>query len=455
MSQRIQATASDIAIFCGRENIGAMHIHATFIVEGSVDIERFKKAVQISIEVEPVLGCRFVTHPIRPRWEPQPELKREAFLERYCCAVEGMNLQAKADAFLAEPLDPAVDPLIQIRVFRQLDNAQEIIVFKLSHVVGDGSGLYFYIQSVVKIYAKLSQDPSYKPTGNPSSRGFDQITKQFSNNEKLQIVWSALKYRSRITFLASRWGFPNPSMPAEQRMFVRKEIPPEQVQALRKYGRKQGATLNLVLLTAYFRSLCANIPNLGQGSLPLGTTIDLRRYVPEAQRSQMPLCNLSGLIVLLIEASPGNFAETLALITKSMKERKANNHLGLGVVPFFLSLYTGLPYFLSEQITRIGSAKAKKRQTTTPVLSNSGEIKAEDFEFGDVKIVNIYVLSLVAYSPSFFSSVSEFRQTITLATGFCQTLIPRATVEAIFEDMARELSKLAEKYIQGSMTNRH
>jgi NRPS condensation-like uncharacterized protein len=239
-------------------------------------------------------------------------------------------------------------------------------------------------------------------------------------------------------------------------MFVRKEIPPEQVQALRSYGRRQGATLNLVLLTAYFRSLCANISSLRQGALPLGTTVDLRRYIPEAERIQMPLCNLSGLIIMLIEASkPGNFAQTLALVTKSMKERKANNQLGLAVVPLFLALYRGLPYFLSEQITRIGSAKAKKHQTTTPVLSNSGVIQAQDFEFGDVKVVNIYVLSLVAYAPSFFSSVSEFRQTITLATGFCQTLIPPATVEAIFEDMARELSELAETYIQGSVTHRH
>jgi NRPS condensation-like uncharacterized protein len=170
MSQRIQATASDIAIFCGRENIGAMHIHAIFIVEGSVDIERLKKAVHLSIEVEPILGCRFVKHPIRPHWEPQPELERQEFLEGYCRAVESMNLQAAADAFLVEPLDPSIDPLIQIRVFRQLGNLQETVVFKLSHVVGDGGGLYSYSQSVIKTYAKLSQDPNYKPTRNPRSR---------------------------------------------------------------------------------------------------------------------------------------------------------------------------------------------------------------------------------------------------------------------------------------------
>ncbi|MBC7882577.1 MAG: hypothetical protein H7Y37_14865 [Anaerolineae bacterium] len=452
MSQRLPATALDLAISCGRQNASSMHIQMIVAVEGQVEIERLKKAVFLTIEAEPVLGCRFVDHPIRPYWEPQPTFSQKAFLERYCCVVETTNPEAEVDVFLPVPLDPSTDPLIQVRVFRQLGNPQEIIVFKLCHLVGDAGGLLGYCKFLIGIYAKLALDPSYKPDTNTRSRGFDQISKQYSNKEKLQIVRSTIAALKRRDSVTNRCGFPNPSAPAEQRMYLRKEIPVEQVQALKSYGRKQGATLNLVLLTAYFRSICKNIPLLGTGAVPLMSTVDLRRYVPDAERDQIPLCNLSGVTTMYInQEAPDKkpFTETLALVKEQMKERKAD-YLGLLMVPLVLGLYGVLPYKLSQRIAKNDFAKAKKNQTTAPVLTNAGEIPAEDYEFGDVKLVNIYGAASVMYSPVFATSVTEFRKTVTLCTGFCQTLIPRATVEAIFNGVAEELAGLAEGHLNAS-----
>jgi NRPS condensation-like uncharacterized protein len=453
MSQRIQATVSDMALECSHENTSSQNINLVITLEGKVNIERLKKAVQLLINAEEILGCRFVKHPIRPFWEAQPRLSRKDFLEGYCCAIEATDLEAAAEAFSTESIDPSTHPLLQVRVFLHPDNPIEIVVIKLSHLVGDGAAIFRCSQYLIQIYAKLATDPNFKPIRNTRSRGIDQITKRFTNKEKLQIVRFALAATKRRDAATNKYKFPNPPASPEQRMFLRKEIPPEQVQALKGYGRRHGATLNLVLMTAYFRSICANIPLQDSGVLPLASTVDLRRYLPETERSQIPLCNLSGLIVLLSGVpTSGTFAETLKLFKEQMKERKAN-YFGLLMLPLVLALYRGLPYFLGQRIARNNFAKAKKSNTTVPVLSNVGELKAEDYKFGDlIRVINIYVLPPVMYSPSFFSSVTEFRQTITLATGFSQTLLPRKTVEAIFECMAMELSELADEYLRSSKT---
>jgi NRPS condensation-like uncharacterized protein len=447
MIQRLPATALDLAVSTARHHASSMHLHAVLVVEGSIDIERFRKAVQLSIETDPVLGCRFVDNPIRPFWEPQPEMRRKEFLERYFCTIETMDLEAELYAFLPEPLDPSIDPLIQIRVFRQVGNLQEIVAIKISHLASDAGGLYTYTRSLIGTYAKLSTDPSFKPARNTRSRGLDQITKYISNKEKLKILRSTLAALKRRDAVTNKYKFPNSSAPPEQRMFLLKEIPMEQVQALKGYGRRNGATLNLVLLASYFRSICANIPLSGAGALPLMNTVDLRRYVPEAERSQIPLCNLSGVTTLYIsQVNPSEtpFIQTLALVKEQMKVRKAD-YLGLLVVPLVLTLYGALPYSISKGIARNDFAKTKKNQATAPVMTYL-RINEEDFNFGDVKLLDIYCLASIMYSPVFAMNATEFRKTVTLCTGFCQTLIPRVTVEAILDGMTKELAELAEGY---------
>ncbi len=452
MSQRLKATALDMAVSCGREHVSSMHIQIVFEVEGRIDFERLKKAVFLSIEAEPVLGCRFMTNPVRPYWESQPALSSKEFRERCCTLVETADPEADLYRFLPEPLDPATDPLLQVRVFRDLNNPKEIVVFKICHLVSDAGGLLGYAEFLIKLYARLATEPSYKPEPNTRSRGFDQIIKQFSNKEKVELVRSCIAALKRRAKVKIRYRFPNPSAPAEQRMYLRTEISPEQVQALKGYGRRQGATLNLVLLTAYFRAICATIPISGSGTLPVMSTVDLRRYVPEPERKLMPLCNLSGVTTMSIdqENPPEKpFAETLGLMKEQMKIRKAD-YFGLVVVPLTLGLYRGLPYALSQRIARNDFDKAKKNQSTVPVLTNAGEINAENFDFGDVSLVNVYGVASVMYAPVFATSATEFRKKVTLCSGFCQTLIPRQTVEAIFASMSKELSELAEGHTQSS-----
>jgi NRPS condensation-like uncharacterized protein len=453
MDRKLPATALDLAISCGRQNASSMHIHFIAVVEGAVDFERLRKAVFLSLEAEPVLATRFVSHPLRPYWEPQPALSREDFRERYCCVLESDDLDTALFSFLPEPLDPVSDPLVQVRLIRKAGHPQQIVAVKLCHLVGDAGGLLSYAQQLIRVYARLATEPDYKPAANWRSRGFDQITSQFSLKEKLQIVRSTVQALRRREAVRRRYEFPNAPAPREQRMYLRLELLPSRVQALKSYGRRNGATLNLVLLAAYYRAICAVIPVSGSGVLPVMSTVDLRRYVPKEERARMPLCNLSGVTTLYIGERATTFPETLTQMVEQMKERKGD-YLGLLMVPLVLALYRGLPFLAGQRIAANDFAKMRKNRTSVPALTNAGEILPEDFEFGDVTLVNSYGVASVMYAPTFATSVTEFRKTVTLCTGFCQTLIPRATVEAIFDHMDRELAELAEQHQSASTASR-
>ncbi len=59
----------------------ARHLHdgqSRYLITFSarLDTERIARAFELSLDAEPVLGCRFVDHPWRPYWERLPYVKR-------------------------------------------------------------------------------------------------------------------------------------------------------------------------------------------------------------------------------------------------------------------------------------------------------------------------------------------------------------------------------------------
>ena len=74
--------------------------------------------------------------------------------------------------------------------------------------------------------------------------------------------------------------------------FIHRDIPPDRVLRLSEYGQMQGATVNDVLVAAFFRALAAEGDWDGKKQLILTTTVDLRRYLPAGWNKA--ITNLSG-----------------------------------------------------------------------------------------------------------------------------------------------------------------
>ena len=57
-------------------NVADQQLHCVIVFDKHVDAERMSQAVLLTLDAEPVLGCRFVYDRHRPYWERRHDLDR-------------------------------------------------------------------------------------------------------------------------------------------------------------------------------------------------------------------------------------------------------------------------------------------------------------------------------------------------------------------------------------------
>ncbi|MFW9922172.1 MAG: hypothetical protein ACFFDW_02675, partial [Candidatus Thorarchaeota archaeon] len=110
-------------------------INFVFHLDGRVNEEILNKALRLSLDAEPVLGCNLVKESKKAYWERRENLDHEEYFQ----IIDGNNLEDKMRNYILGEIDPCKDPLIQIRVYR---DKNDILVIKSDHSVMDGGGFY-------------------------------------------------------------------------------------------------------------------------------------------------------------------------------------------------------------------------------------------------------------------------------------------------------------------------
>ena len=90
--------------------------------DGQLDAERLARAIDLSLDAEPVLGCRFVVHPRKPYWERLPKTNRDAFILT--------NDRQEYEVFKADSLDTYQGP--QLKACLWQDSSSSCLLLKVS-----------------------------------------------------------------------------------------------------------------------------------------------------------------------------------------------------------------------------------------------------------------------------------------------------------------------------------
>ena len=134
----------------------ARHLHdgqSRYLITFSarLDTERIARAFELSLDAEPVLGCRFVDHPWRPYWERLPYVKRVPPL-----SIMETDNEHSIHAWLGAPLDASAGIQVRASLFR---GAKEKLAVKLSHEAADLGGSIDYLGVLSAIYRELADQP--------------------------------------------------------------------------------------------------------------------------------------------------------------------------------------------------------------------------------------------------------------------------------------------------------
>jgi NRPS condensation-like uncharacterized protein len=393
--------------------LGDMTIHLRMEFDKKLDPERLEKAVLLSLDAEPVLGCRFVVKHGLTRWERIPADRRSVF---FTSGPEG------EESFVCAPCDPFGEP--QLKTLYIPGPSGDTLILKLSHSAADAGGVKHAASVVSEIYRKLGKDPCYTPAPNlKGDRGLDQVTRNLPHAALARGLLNYARYVAGLSRCRSA-GQAGDGSGAIRHATL--HIPRERGGALADYGRERGATINDMAIAAILRAVSGMAPEPG---VPIDnrlmTTVDLRRYIPGGRAGGV--CNLSAFEYLNIGSEiGGSFDETLERVVAATSGRKAD---WLGVMEISLTPAVAvLPYAALGRLFISVFNKGIRDGVMPNALTNMGPIERGDVDFdGAPKSAHLVVPAM--YTPMLGVGISGYEGSLTLT---CGVRAPKLALAAAF-----------------------
>ncbi|OPY69406.1 MAG: acyltransferase PapA5 [Syntrophorhabdaceae bacterium PtaU1.Bin034] len=393
-SVRYPAPAQDQVLHLARHlHDGQSRLLLTF--SGRLDAERLTRAFELSLDAEPVMGCRFVAHPWRPYWERLSDGKKAAALS----IVERSDDDA-INTWMGGSLDSSTDAQVRVCLFR---GAGDRLAVNVSHESADGTGSRDYLILLAAIYRELRTNPAYIPRPAPGRR--------LEQREVFRHVGLRRLLRGCLHF-----SFPGPGVdfPAEGPgvpAFASRRVGPEGFARIRGYCREHGVTVNEVLTAAFYRSQFRVLSSPPAARLTVPIPINLRQYLPAG--STWSICNLSG--VFFGGVRNQSFDRMILDVRRLMASARSNEPwLGQAVV---LELMFLLPHALLQPLFRRSISRQIASGKVYPYITNHGIIDTAPFDFGDAPLCDFDTWSPVPRHPlPVFSAYSVFdtlRLTVT------------------------------------------
>lgn len=419
---RFAATGTDAAVSITRA-VTQHRIGVCLTFDERLDADRLARAVRLSLDAEPILGCSFETDAFKPYWRRLSDL--DAALP--FSFLETDDPEGEVARFQAEEIENA-GAQAAVRLLRSPHRDE--LGIKLSHVAADGQAAKGYAYLLAEIYTRLGSDPSYVPEPNLAARptGKD-VWKRLSPDQR------------RDAKKAKSWAVPTWDIPFEARSgegvaYRSMVLEPECFAVLRAYGKERAATVNDMLLAAFFRACVRAFEPASGVPLSLMCTADLRRYLPDTGR--LPIANISISGSLDIErVEDEEFDDTL---------RRVRERMGV----WAKTCYGARPALNAEKITALGYKMTKRILETTfrmsggsgksyPWFTNIGVLEESKLWFDGCTPIAGSMYGPAAFGASIVPTVSTYRNTLTICMGFCARDVDSAVIDRVLQLVQEEL----------------
>jgi NRPS condensation-like uncharacterized protein len=393
--EKFKVTPQDAYNYAASKMFADQQLCMVLNFSGQLDENVFVKAVRLTLDLEPVLGCRFNENSGAPFWERRGDLDQI----KLCSVVETSSAEALQN-FINEPLHANVDPLVNSRIFRGQES--DTLCIKVNHSACDAGGLKEYVSLLAGFYSMLVTCGRSSLQPNMGRRDQSQIFQCTKDPKSI-----AMKQ-----FPTPTWTLPQKQGTKPLHCFS--IIPQAKFESVKEFAKSKKTTVNDVLLTALYRTFFA-INKTAEGKpMMIQVSIDLRRYLPDHRAEA--ICNLSGALYIALERKIGEeFEGTLDRVCESMNKLK-QNYPGLetaaGLEYLFSQGYMGMEKYLMQS-----AEMGKRYQVTFPLLSNFGVLN--DYGFGELYVIHGYITSPVMFPPGFMLGATTCNNEMTLSIGYC------------------------------------
>ena len=382
------------------------------------DPEILKRAVIASIEAIPILGTRYVDGD-RPRWVGlDPTEFARAFVMARTRSSSSMRSCWRAPTKGGGPRSGSACSTRE----------SPAMAVTMNHMVGDGAGFKGFLYFLGAIYGGLAADPGFKPAPLAGDRAIGRVLGRIGLRAKFKALWAQGGDRSR----AGDHRFPLSASGAVEPFIVTRRLDRARTEAIRNYGHGESATLNDLVLTAFYRCLFRRLKLTAGAVVAVPVMVDMRRYLGEGDEIAA-LTNLSSMVATRLDYRPGEaFAATLRRAKAAMDERKGGN---IGLVNFVTL----------DLIFRLCGSRWANRllrsRLSYPLIcmTNIGILDAARLAFGDRRPSDAYVCGSIKYKPYFQIAVSSYQGELTLSSNLYGTAGDREAAAAVLGEIDAEL----------------
>ena len=403
-------------------------VHVELHYDFEIDIEALKTVLICFFEKAPVLHSSFTDNRIKPYWTVNDYHIDEVL------TVKEVTEEALADeinSFLVGYIPPEAKIQMKVAVFNHSGKSTLCVIE--NHMCMDGGDLKYFMNALCENYNAFVSNQTSPVDLRTGTRSYEAVYDDFSLTERRM---AKNLYRNINT--KDSHAFPlTPDSLSDRSFIARRKLPAEKFEQIRAVGKRRGATINDMILTAYFYSLYELANFNASDSVSISCAIDLRRHIKD--NAGQGITNQTAWMQCKVPEKGDSIFKTLEYVIASSNEFKKDRFMGLHGLPLLSLGYKIMPLAASEEIIKVGYAN--------PLLamSNIGILDVQKLALDGHEPTDGFMSGAVKYKPYVLLSVTSMRKELTLSMCVRGNEEDQKIVERFFDLLEKNINELIAK----------
>lgn len=398
-------------------------VHVELKYDFVLDVEALKTVIICAFEKVPVLHSKFVDKKISTYWEVMPYNIEDILTVTY-----PDNLETAVEEFLTQYIPP--ESHIQMKFALFIKDGKSTLCMIENHMCMDGGDLKYFLQSFCKNYTEYIEKGISPIEYRTGSRAYTDVYSGFSQMESgvARRLFKNINARDNHKFPLTKNNIRDTSF------IAKRNFSEETLAKLKAKGKEMGATVNEMLLAAYFYSVyeLADFPATDQ--VMISSAIDLRRHMDSV--ADKGFTNHTAWMQCAIPERGRDIFETVKYVVRSSNRFKKDKFMGLYGLPLLNFGYSILPHAASEEIIKIGYSNPYM------AMSNIGILSGTQLALCGNEPTDAFMSGAVKYKPFVLLTATTYKNVITLSMCVRGNDKDKAIVNNFFDLMEKNIKTL-------------
>lgn len=402
-------------------------VHVELRYDFEINIDALKTVLICFLEKAPVLHSSFTDNRIHPYWTVKDYKIDDVLTVK---EVSEAELDFEINNFLIQYIPPDADVQMKVAVFNH--NGKSVLCVVENHMCMDGGDLKYFMKALCQNYNDYIESGISPVDLRTGTRSYESVYEDFSTGEK-----RLAKNLYKNVNSKDDHGFPfTPNSIRDKSFIAKRKIPASKFDEIRFAGKKHGATINDMLLTAYFYALYELAGFDSREGISISCAVDLRRHLKSSEGQGVT--NHTAWMQCRVPERGANIFETLNFVVQSSNQFKEDKFIGLHGLPLLSFGYKILPLAASEEVIKIGYAN--------PLLamSNIGILEVDKLALEGHEPLDGFMSGAVKYKPYALLSVTSVRKELTLSMCVRGNDEDKLIVDKFFDLIVKNIDLLTE-----------